>query len=125
VGEVPSAAPPILVSGIFVSGSVGMCTVAAKAEMQSAEDIRKTAKMAPIIPFILRRRFFFENISELAENYTILVIIPYPVRIIKNKTEIFLNSKFLSQNIIIMREHCYFAIRNNLLRKAKRLLLVF
>ena len=69
--------------------------------------------------------FFFENISELAENYTILVIIPYPIRIIKNKTKIFLNSEFLSQNIIIMREHCYFAIRNNLLKKAKRLLLVF
>lgn len=70
-------------------------------------------------------RFFFENILALSESYTVLIVIPYPVRICNNKNRFFLNSEFLSKNIIVMYEHCYFSIKKRILGKAKRLTFVF
>ena len=70
-------------------------------------------------------RFFFENLLFFAENYTVLVVIPYPVRFFKRKNKLFLNSEIFSKNVIVMYEHCYFSIRKGLLKKAKRLMLVF
>ena len=70
-------------------------------------------------------RFFFENLLFFAENYTVLVVIPYPVRFFKRKNKLFLNSEIFSKNVIVMYEHCYFSIRKGLLEQAKHLTLVF
>ena len=94
----------------------------------------KKVKMAPyinekeVVIFFREQdfsRFFFENVSALAENYTVLVVIPYPVRILNKKNMFFLNSEIISKNIIVMYEHCYFSIRKSLLKQAKQLMLVF
>ena len=70
-------------------------------------------------------RFFFRNISDFAKNYTVIIVIPYPIKIMGIKNILFLNTKVLSENIIVMHEHCYFSIRKRLLKQAKRLIYVF
>ena len=69
--------------------------------------------------------FFFKSACELAKNYTVLIVVPYSARIFKSKGMFFLNIKNISEGVIIMYEHCYFSMKNKLLKNARQLFLVF
>lgn len=70
-------------------------------------------------------RFFFENVCDFAKKYTVVIVVSCPIRDLKRKNMLFLNFEIISENIVVMHEHCYFSIRKRLLKQAKRLIYVF
>lgn len=70
-------------------------------------------------------RFFCEHLKELSKSYTVIVIIPRPIKIFEEKRPLFLNCEKAGDNIIVLYEHYFFEVRRKFLSKSTSVFYVY